>query len=177
LGYLSGARRWAATDLEFQAGTTAVSKPPRRAGAHGKDLLDEAQGLAQSLGRIKGADIARPIVAVPPHSIHGRERFVHRETEAHVLFVVAKDHVVTRLVLSDEAVLQEISLFLRVRDDALEIDRLCDDAIEVKAAVRATRKVGPDPAAQVLGLAHIEDIAAEVEEDVDPGLLGQSVGF
>ncbi len=86
-------------------------------------------------------------------------------------FVIAQQHVVARLVLLDEVVLEDQCLGLGVGHRHLNIGDLAHQGAGLDA-VDVGPKVGGKPLFQILGLAHIDDGATAVIHAIDAALVG-----
>jgi hypothetical protein len=135
------------------------------AGAVRKQLLQEIERLVHGLRVREGSEVARRAVAERARAQDARKVLAERDLHVGVGLVVLEADVVARLVLLDEARLEEVGLGDRARDRELDAFRALDHA-DV-ADVQAGAEVGTDPVPQDVGLAHIKDAAAAVLEQVN----------
>jgi hypothetical protein len=89
------------------------------------------------------------------------------------MLVVPQLGVVLRLLLADEVVLPDERLDRRLGQDVLDRVGLGHDLPDLGGVGLAGLEIGPHPVAQRLGLADVEQLAAPILEQVDPGPIRQ----
>ena len=164
------ARAGAALELIEQAGTGAVGIDRILALTHRKNLLHQMQTLAHRTARGVRAEVLPLHLASAAMDADAR-MLVRGDDDPGVGFVVSQQHVIARLVLLDQVVLEDQGLGLGVSDGDLDIGDLAHqgaglDVVDVGA------KVGGKPLFQILGLAHIDHGATAVIHTVDAALMG-----
>ena len=156
----------AALDLVLEAGARAGAKEAVLALAHRKQLLQELQGLAHRRGAGVGPEEAPRPLARPAVEGEPREDILGGQIDVRIALVVAQQDVVARLQGLDEVALQQQGLALGAGDRDLDVGDLSHHGLE--AHVQRPGEIAPDPAAQVLGLAHVQDLALGILHPVDP---------
>ena len=81
------------------------------------------------------------------------------------------------LLLLDQVVLKRQRLFLVGDDDVVDVDRFAHQGIGLGVLPSPFAEVGRNPAAQVLGLADIDDLAFGVLVEIHAGGGGQAADF
>ena len=166
------ARRLAALDVVVQAGRAATPAGlGPLAGAEHEHLAEHLERGAHALGVAVGTEV-RPVPAVAlAREVHPRKVLVERDRDVGIGLVVPQADVEARLVLLDEVLLGQQRLGLGVDDERLD---LIDDVDQTGASTRARiGEVRGHPLADRLRLAHVDDLAAGVAEQVNAGLVGQ----
>ncbi len=153
-------------DLVIQARPRPVAKAGVLAGAERKGIAEEPERLLDGGARGIGPEVAGP---VPPHFPHQGELgeiFVDAEFEAEVGLVVLQVDVVAGLVLLDEGVFQDQGFFFRVREERLHLAHFGHEETKRGPPVPGFPEIGPDPVAEVLGLADVDDRPGRVFHQV-----------
>ena len=167
------AGRRAALDLVLQARAVAVAEVVVGAAPQQEVLLDDFQGLAHGHRGSVGAEVAAAVLDDAAGGEDARP-VAPGHLDAQVALVVLEADVVARLVLLDEVVLEDQRFLLVAGHQGLDVLHLAHEEGHVRAAVAAPQ-VGAHPRAQLLGLAHVNDLAAAVPHQVDAGPGGQRV--
>ncbi len=135
------------------------------AGAIGKQLLQQIERLVHGLRIRERPEVTRGSVAERACPQDAREVLAERDLHVGIGLVVLEPDVVARLVLLDEARLEEICLGDRPRHRELDAVRALDHA-DV-ADIQGRAEVRPDPIAKNVGFPDVEDAPAAVLEQVD----------
>jgi len=101
------------------------------------------------------------------------------QPEQHVLLVVAQYDVVARPMLLDQAGFQQQRLFFGGGAEGVQAFGLAQHGqglgrLGRRRALGGLAKIGRDAAAQVLGLAHVQDAPGGVLVQVDAGRIGNA---
>ena len=78
------------------------------------------------------------------------------------------------LELLDEGVLEQERFLLGLGHEKVELHALLLEEAQQVATITTAAHVGGNPFLQVLGFAHIEDLAFPILEEIDPGRMRQS---
>ena len=156
------ARRHALADLVIEARAGTAVEHRVRARADGEHAVQAAQRLAHRLAGGVRPEVQRLVRAGAPHHRQARIRLLRVEPQVNVVLVVAQVDVEARLVLLDEGVFEDEGFFLGVGDQEVDVHHRGQAEADMKARVAALRVVLSHPAAQVLGLADIDDLAVGV---------------
>ena len=166
--HVADAGRPAALDVVVEAGRARA--PPRLralAGAEEEDLAEQVERAAHALGRRVGAEVGALLAVALAGEVDPREVLVERDRDVRIRLVVAQPDVEARLVLADEVLLREQRLRLGLDDEVL-------DVVDESGQRPARREVRGDALADRLRLAHVDDAAARVAEEVDARLVRQA---
>ena len=98
---------------------------------------------------------------------HARVLVLDGDRDVRERLVVPQPHVEGRPVPLDEVLLEVKGLDLVARDDHLDVRDPVGELLDRRAGVRVRLEVRPDARAERLRLAHVEDLALGVLEDVD----------
>src|SRR6202035_4408201 len=146
----------ASLDLIFDAGARTIAKDRIRAGAQGKNLADDVDGLAQSVGRAERAKVLAAIAHDFARDHDARPRMVGH-LGAQVRLIVLEPDVISRAVLLDQVVFENQRLFLATRDQYVEVADALHQKAHLEASVAVVAEVGPHARAQRLGLADVQN--------------------
>src|SRR5208283_507043 len=163
------ARPEASLDLIFEARARAIAEHGVGAGAQRKDLADDVDGLAQTVGRAERAEVAAAVLDDLAGDGDARPR-VTGDLGAQVGFVVFEADVVPGLVLLDEVVFEDQRFFLACGDDGVEVAHAAHQETHLVAAVAALAEVGAHARAERFRLADVEHFAGAVEQEIDAGI-------
>src|SRR5262249_52410941 len=170
--------RETATDLVLKARPLAAGELLVRTSAKLEVLVDKVQRSASGGRRMVRSEVAGAVRRRPAHGLDARPRVRDVDAKAKVALVVAKLDVVTRVVLLDEAVLEDGRFLFRSRDDGLEVaDGPLQKGDERAIVSRGLLEVAPHPGSQALGLADVDDLSLLVPEEVATGLRRKRLEF
>ena len=93
-----------------------------------------------------------------------------------IAFIVAQHYIVARQILLDQGVFQQQGVGLRFHHRKLQAAGVLDHHAGLVGTVPAVAEIGGHAAAQVLGLAHVEDGVLLVDKAVDARLPGDGIG-
>ena len=144
--------------------------------AHRHDLAKDVDGLARGTGVGVGAKVARAALVPLARVLDGRERVGARDGYEGVALVVLEIDVEVRVVLRDEVALQHQRLVLGAHDDVVKVGHQLHHEGDLLAVV-GQRGVLAHARAEVLGLAHVDDLARRVLPQVAAGLGGDAVNL
>ena len=88
-------------------------------------LLDQVQRAARGGRRVVRTEVARAVLLGAAHELEPRPLVLGRERRRQKLLVVAELDVVARLLLLDQAVLEDRRFLLGRGDDRLEVAKRC----------------------------------------------------
>src|SRR5262245_3778061 len=172
---VADARRVAALDVVVEAGNPRVAawlRPLARAVL--EDPVEHVERLAHLLRVRVWAEVG-DASAVPLAREHdSREIVLERDRDVWKRLVVTQPDVERRPVPLDEVLLEMQRLDLAARDDHLDVRDPLGQLRDGVPDVCGSLEIAANARAQRLGLAHVEDLAARVAEDVDAGLRRQS---
>ena len=137
-----------------------------------RDHPQRAPGVAR---RQERAEVEAAVGAHAPRQRDPRELVAHRELQVRVRLVVPQHHVVARLVLLDQVVLEDQRLELAPGDDEVEVARLGDELGDPRRVLRAGLEVGAHPLAQRTRLADVDDPSLGRPHPVAAGILGDAL--
>ncbi len=168
--HLEHARRRAALDLVLEARPAPRAEVGVGARAELEVFVDEVERAPRGGGRMVRPEVARAVGGGGAHDGEPGPLGARLEPERGVLLVVAQLDVEARPMLLDEEVLEDRRLLLGLRDQGLEVGHHAVQQGHEVARVRGARmEVRPHAGAEALRLAHVDDDAALVLEQVDPG--------
>jgi hypothetical protein len=171
---LEHARRRAALDLVLEARPRAPLELRVPASAQPEEAVDLPQRLPRARRRVDRPVVARAVGLGAPHHGEPRPRLARIDPYREKVLVVLELDVVAGLVLLDELVLEQRRLLLVADHVGREIGDLGLEERDERAHVAARRgEVAPHAALQAARLAHVEDGAARVAEEVDARRRGQ----
>ena len=136
--------------------------------------IDDAIGQA---GREVRPEVQRSVLAQASRRKHARIALADRQLDIGISFVVAKKNVVARLLLLDQVVLERQRFLLVVDDDVVDIDRLAQQSSGLGVLGGSFQKIRPQTRAQVLRLAHVDDLTVGVLVQVHAGRGGDRLDF
>ena len=91
--------------------------------------------------------------------------------------VVTQQDIEARLALLDQVVFKRQGLVFVGYEDIVQIDGLAHQRAGFGVGLRSLQKIGANPGAKVLGLAHVNDFAFGVLVEVYAGLGGECADF
>ena len=146
-----------------------------RAGPEREEAPDEVHRLVDRRGRGVRPEVAAAVVDQLAGPLDPREIVGQGDLDVGVALVVLEPDVEPRPVALDQVRLEEERLGDRIGQGHLDVGHPVDDAPDpVGLAVRALLlPVAPDPVAQALGLADVQDVAPAVLHQVHAGTIGQ----
>ena len=160
------ARPEASLDLIFEARPRAIAKDRVGAGAQRKNLADDVDSLAQSVGRSERAEVVTAVLYDLARDGDSRPRMIG-DLRAQVRFVVLEPDVVPGLVLLDQVVLENQRFLLARGDDGVEVAHPLHQEAHLVAAVAALAEICAHARAQRLRLADVEHLARAIAQYVD----------
>ena len=104
-----------------------------------------------------------------------RGPMIRRDQDVRERFVVAQKYIEARPQPFDQIGFEQQRFRLGAGDDEFKRTRRRDHPFDAGVETRRAR-VGADPVFDVLGLAHIEDVAARIDHAIDAGLRGRELG-
>ena len=161
------ARRYALSDLVVQARAGAAVEHRIRTRANGKHAVQPAQGLPDRLAGGVRPEVERLVFARTPHHREARIALPRVEPQVDVVLVIPQVDIEPRLVLLDEGVLKDESLFFGIGDQKVDVHYRGQPEADMKTRVAALREILPHPAAQVLGLADVDHLAIGVLHQIN----------
>ena len=171
------ARAQAALDVVLQAGPGMVTREIHFAGRHQKVAVDE---IDDAVGEVRGdvrTVVSAAIFTEAACDVHPRKTLAQRQFHVGIGFVIAQQNIEARLTLFDEVVFERQRFLVVGDDDVVDVDRLADQRVRFCVLPTGGTKVARHPAAQVLRLTHVDDIAFGVLVQVHAGLGGQGADF
>ncbi len=151
----AGAGRQALVEVVVEAGALlAVER--EMAVRDLEETRDHPQRAASVTRGQEGAEVAVTVLARAAHEQDPRERVADRELEVREVLVVAQEHVVARLVLLDQVVLEDQRFDLARGDDHVERSDLLDERRDTRRVLRRGLEVGAHAGAQRLCLADVD---------------------
>ena len=165
------AGRVAALDVEVEAGDPRM--PPRLRPLARSELKDAVQDVQRAayLFRIRIGPEVDDAAAVPlAREHHAWVLVLDGDRDVRERLVVPQPHVEGWPVALDEVLLEVQGLDLVAGDDHLDVRNPVGQLLDRRAGVRVGLEVRPDARAERLRLAHVEDLALGVLEDVDARL-------
>ena len=172
----AGAR--AALHLVLDAGPATpgvVAEDGVAAGAQGEDPPQVGDGVAHGHARRVGPEVERAVLLETAHLGEPRPRLPGVEPQHQILLVVAQANVERRLVPLDELVLQQQRVLDVRRHHHVDVPRAFEQQRDADASVAAAH-VAAYAAAEVLGLADVQDLARLAAEQVDAGSGREGLG-
>ena len=164
------AGRAAPLDLVQEARPRPAGEHRVRAGAQQERLLQLVERPVHAAGRGEGAEVAPRLLARAAVLADLREGVAGGDLDVGEALVVAQEHVVARLQLLDQVLLQEQRLGLALRGQ--EHHRAGGGDHSPYACVVAQRLgVSGDALLQAARLADVEHLALGVEHPIDAGLV------
>ena len=143
--------------------------------ADAEELAHEARGLAAQAGGDVGAAVGVAVFRGPAHHVEARVLLGQGQLQVGMVLVVAQPDVVERLVALDEVVLEGQGLHLAVGDHEVEVGDVRDHPALWNSVGPRGLEVRAHAVAQHPRLAHVDDLARRVLEQVDAGPQGQGV--
>jgi len=138
------------------------------------DELDDAVG--QVAGKVR-AVVGGAVLAQPAGDEDLGKPVGEGQLDVGVSLVVAQQDVETGLALLDEVVFKGQGLVLVGHQNVVQIDGLAHQRAGLGVGLRGFKKIRADARAQVLGLAHVDDLALGVLVEVNAGLGGEGADF
>ncbi len=160
------AGRAAPLDLVQEARAGAAFEHAVRAAAQQERLLQLVQRAVHAPRRSEGSEVTPLVAAQPAVLADLREGMVAGDQDVGEALVVAEQHVVLRLELLDEVLLQQKRLGFRLRGQEHHRGRRRDHSTYARA-VPGRLGIARDPLSQAPGLADVEYLAAGIEHPVD----------
>ncbi len=136
--------------------------------------------LDHAIGEVAGevrAVVGRAVLAQAARNEDLGEAVGEGELDVGVGLVVAQKDVEARLALLDEIVFEGEGLVLVGDEDVFEIDGLAHQRAGFGVGLRGLEQIGAHARAQVVGLAHVDDLALGVFVEIHAGLGGQGADF
>jgi hypothetical protein len=138
------------------------------------DELDHAVG--EVAGKVR-AVVGRAVLAQAARDEDLGETVGEGELDVGVGLVVAQQDVEARLALLDEVVFEREGFVLVGDEDVLDVDGLAHERAGFGVGLRGFKQIGAHARAQVVGLAHVDDLALGVLVEIHAGLRGQGADF
>ena len=139
------------------------------AGAQLEGSVDHVDGLARHAGRQERSEVERAVFLNPPRDHDFGKRLVDGQFQMRIRLVVFQIDVVARLMFFGERRFKDQGFDFVVGDDELDVGDLSDQRVGLAIETAAPLKIRTHAAAQVLGLADIDDFAGAVFVQIDAG--------
>ena len=139
--------------------------------------VNQIDNAIRKTGREVRPEVERAVLAQAPRRKHARITLTDRQLDVGIRLVVAQKNVVARLLLLDQIVLERQRFLLVVDHDVVEIDGLAQQGPCLGVLGGAFQKVRPHPRAQVVRLAHVDDLALGVFVQIHAGRGRKSADF
>ena len=139
--------------------------------------VDQVNNPVRQVGREVGAVVGAAIFSKAARDIDSRESLPQSELYVRISLIVAQQDVETRLSLLDEIIFESKRLFVVGDDDIVNIHRFAYQGSSLRVLNAAFVKIGANPAAEVLGLADINNLALCVLVEIHPGRSRQATDF
>jgi hypothetical protein len=176
-GEAFNARAEAAVNIVLQAGARMVAREIDLATGQKKTAVNELDyAISQIAGEVRPI-ISRAVFAQAARHENLGEAVGQGELDVGVGLVVAQQNVEARLALLDEIVFERECFVLVGDEDGLNIDGLAHQRAGFCVGLRGFQQIGAHARAQVVGLAHIDDLALGVLVEIHAGLRGQTADF
>ncbi len=104
-----------------------------------------------------------------PRNINARETLAQSQLHVGISLVIAQQNVKSRLLLLDEVILERQRLLVIGDDNVVNVDCLAYQRVGLRILESPFAKVRADPAAQVVRLANIDDLALGVFVQIHAG--------
>ena len=167
----------AGAHVVVQAGPLLADVPGEFAAAvrQQQSLADGVQDLPGLIAAAEGAVVFGPVLGSAAREAHHRILLSGVHPHEGIALVVLQEDVIVGLVALDEGVFQHQGLKLAAGDDDVEVRHLFHHGGHLGQMLPV--EIAADPVFQLLGFAHVDDLAPGVQHDVDPGQQGQPIGF
>ena len=176
--HLRAAEPVAPAHVEVQAGPLRPDVPGEFAIAGGQPQGGQhrVQGLPGLEPAAEGAEVPGGVLG---HLVHQGEAGIRLPGQADkgVALVVLQQDVVAGHVPLDEGVLQHQGLELAGDEDGVKVVHLGHHVPGLGGVGGAVLKILAHPVFQLLGLAHVDDLAGLVHHQIDAGGQGQVIGL
>ena len=171
------ARPQAAMDVVLQARARMIARQVDLATRNKETAMNE---LSHAVSKIPGkvrTVVCRAVLPQPSRDKHLGVAVGQRELYIGVSLIVPQQDVKSRLALLDQVVLKRQGLVLIGYQDVFKVHRLAHQRPCFGVGLRRSQQVRPYPRAQVLGLAHINNLSLGVLVEVHARVSGQSADF
>ena len=138
------------------------------------DQIDDAVG---QIGREVRAVVGAAVLAQPARDVDPRPALAQRQLHIGISLVVAQQDVEARLALLDQIIFERQRLFVVGDHDVVDIDGLAHQRAGLGVFPAAFVEVAGHPAAQVLRLADVDDVAFGVLVEIHAGLGRNGADF
>ena len=159
---------WSKTTLDviLQTGARRLAVDVNVAGAQLKSPIDQVDGFSRQAGRQKGAEVERAVFLNAARNHDLRKGLVNGQLQVRIRLVVFEFVVEARLVLLDEGCFEDQRFNFIVGDNEFNVGDLPHQLarLDIVAELRelACLEILPHPAAQILGLADVENLPGSV---------------
>ncbi len=171
------ARRLAPLDVVVQA--RPLRHLPRHVvatRAHGEELLDDVERAAHGADIGIGSEVARSIRLEAPGDDDPRKRLLNGHLDVRVGLIVPQRDVEPRPVFLDQVGFENQRVRLARHDDGLQISHLSHEGLRFHTFGVVSGEIAPDPRAQPLGFADVQDPPLRVFPEIHSGRL-REVGY
>ena len=176
--HLRAAEPVAPAHVEVQAGPLRPDVPGELPAAGGQPQGGQhrVQGLPGLEPAAEGAEVPGGVLGHPVH--HGEPGIcLLGQADEGIPLVVLQQDVVARHMPLDEGVLQHQGLELAGDEDGVKVVHLGHHVPGLGGVGGAVLKILAHPVFQLLGLAHVDDLAGLVHHQIDAGGQGQVIGL
>jgi hypothetical protein len=137
------------------------------AGPDRKESSDQFQGLFERSGGWVRTEIEGVVFLNPPHNAQGWKFFFHRESEAGIILIIPQFYIISRMVLLDEIIFQDISFFFRIGDDGINVCHLFQHRQGLYILFSRLLEIGTHPVFDIPSLPNIEDRSLLIFKKID----------
>ena len=176
-GQILNAGSQTAFDVVLQTRARVKSCQVHLARGDQKMPVDQVRDAIRKIRGKVWAIVLAAIFAQPPRHIHPRPALAQGQLHIGIGLVVAQQDVEPRLALFDEVVLQRQSLFVVGNNDVIDIDGLAHQSPGLGVLPSSLMKVAGNPAAEILGLPHVDDLTLGVLVQIHAGFGGNGLDF
>ena len=142
-----------------------------------KIAVDQIDDAVRQIGREVRTVVSAAVFAQAAGDVNPRPALAQSELHVRISLVVAQQDVEARLALLDQIVFERQRLFVVGDDDVVDVDRLAHQRSGLGVFPAAFVEIAGHAAAQVLRLAHIDDLALGVLVEIHAGLGGNGADF
>src|ERR1700680_1177893 len=139
--------------------------------------MDQVDDPVRQIGREVGTIVRTAIFAQTSRDVDARPALAERELYIRVGLVIAQQDVESRLALLDQIIFEGQRLFVVCNHDVINVDGLAYQGSGLGIFPPSFVEITGHAAAQVLRLAHINDVALGVLVEIDAGFHRNGADF
>src|SRR5262249_15672306 len=147
------------------------------AGGNQEVAVDQVHDAIGQIGREVRAIVRAAVFAKTAGYVHPGKALAQGEFYIGGGLIIAQQNVEARLLLLDEVVFQSQDLAGIGDDDVIGVGRLTHQSAGFGVLPAALVEIGADPAAQVVGLADVDDLTLSVLVEVNAGRGREGADF